>query len=50
MYTNGSIYVGLAGNERVTMQLNMSNRHGLIAGAEGTGRVHFRCGGSRVFV
>ena len=38
MYTNGSIYVGLAGNERVTMQLNMSNRHGLIAGASGTGK------------
>ncbi len=38
MYTNGSIYIGLADGERVTMQLNMSNRHGLIAGASGTGK------------
>ncbi|MBQ4537141.1 MAG: DUF853 family protein [Lachnospiraceae bacterium] len=39
MYTNGSIYVGLGDEgQRVTMQLNMSNRHGLIAGASGTGK------------
>lgn len=38
MYTNDSIYMGLADGERVTMQLNMSNRHGLIAGASGTGK------------
>lgn len=38
MYTNGSIYMGLADGKRVTMQLNMSNRHGLIAGASGTGK------------
>ncbi len=38
MYTDGSIYMGLADGERVTMQLNMSNRHGLIAGASGTGK------------
>lgn len=38
MYTNGSIYMGLADGDRVTMQLNMSNRHGLIAGASGTGK------------
>lgn len=38
MYTNGSIYMGLADGQRVTMQLNMSNRHGLIAGASGTGK------------
>lgn len=30
--------MGLADGERVTMHLNMSNRHGLIAGASGTGK------------
>ncbi len=39
MYTDGKIYMGLADDgSRVTMQLNMSNRHGLIAGASGTGK------------
>lgn len=38
MYTDGKVYMGLADGERVTMQLNMSNRHGLIAGASGTGK------------
>ena len=38
MYTNGNIYMGLADGERVYMQLNMANRHGLIAGASGTGK------------
>ena len=38
MYTNGQIYMGLADGERVNMQLNMANRHGLIAGASGTGK------------
>jgi len=38
MYTNGSVYLGLAGERRVTMPLNMANRHGLIAGASGTGK------------
>ena len=38
MYTNGQIYMGLADGERVNMALNMSNRHGLIAGASGTGK------------
>ena len=38
MYRDGKIYMGLAGNQQVTMQLNMSNRHGLIAGASGTGK------------
>ncbi len=39
MYRDGRIYMGLddSGNQ-VTMQLNMSNRHGLIAGASGTGK------------
>lgn len=38
MYTNGQIYMGLADGQRVHMQLNMANRHGLIAGASGTGK------------
>ena len=38
MYKDGKIYMGLAGEEKVVMQLNMSNRHGLIAGASGTGK------------
>lgn len=39
MYNNGKIYMGLAADgSRVHMQLNMSNRHGLIAGASGTGK------------
>ena len=39
MYKNGKIYMGLDGNgQQVTMELNMSNRHGLIAGASGTGK------------
>ena len=38
MYRDGKIYMGMAGDQQVTMQLNMSNRHGLIAGASGTGK------------
>ncbi len=38
MYTENQIYMGLAEGQRVYMQLNMSNRHGLIAGASGTGK------------
>lgn len=38
MYIDNSIYVGLAGDQRVTMNLKMANRHGLIAGASGTGK------------
>ena len=38
MYENGRIYMGLAGDSRVEMALNMCNRHGLIAGASGTGK------------
>ena len=38
MYTDGKIYMGLADGERVHMQLGMANRHGLIAGASGTGK------------
>ena len=39
MYKDGKIYMGLASDgSRVHMQLNMSNRHGLIAGATGSGK------------
>ncbi len=38
MYIDNSIYVGLADGQRVTMNLKMANRHGLIAGASGTGK------------
>ena len=38
MYENGKIYVGLADGQRVELALNMCNRHGLIAGASGTGK------------
>lgn len=38
MYENGRIYMGLADGERVELALNMCNRHGLIAGASGTGK------------
>lgn len=38
MYTDGKLYMGLAGSRRVTMELKMCNRHGLIAGASGTGK------------
>lgn len=37
-YEEDNIYMGLADGQKVTMQLNMSNRHGLIAGASGTGK------------
>ncbi|MCR4936114.1 MAG: DUF853 domain-containing protein [Oscillospiraceae bacterium] len=38
MYLNQEIYLGLAGERRVTMAPGMANRHGLIAGASGTGK------------
>ncbi len=38
MYYNEEIYLGLAEGEHVNLQLNMANRHGLIAGASGTGK------------
>lgn len=39
MYRDGKIYMGLAADgQQVSMQLNMCNRHGLIAGASGTGK------------
>ena len=38
MYENGKIYLGLSGEGRVELPLSMCNRHGLIAGATGTGK------------
>lgn len=39
MYTNdGNIYLGLSDDGRVSLPLRMANRHGLIAGASGTGK------------
>ena len=38
MYTDNQIYMGLGEDGRVNMSLNMSSRHGLIAGASGTGK------------
>ena len=38
MYLNHAIYLGLAGSDRVLLDLSMCNRHGLIAGASGTGK------------
>ncbi|NLA32847.1 MAG: DUF853 family protein [Mollicutes bacterium] len=38
MYLKDEIYMGLTGDKRVMMNLKMSNRHGLIAGASGTGK------------
>ncbi len=37
MYTDSSLYLGLA-EERVLLPLSVANRHGLIAGASGTGK------------
>ena len=38
MYVDNTIYLGLADGQRVCLPLNMANRHGLIAGASGTGK------------
>lgn len=39
MYTNDGIYLGLSSDGmRLNMPLRMANRHGLIAGASGTGK------------
>ena len=38
MYENGKIYMGLADGARVELPLKMCSRHGLIAGASGTGK------------
>ena len=38
MYLDDKIYLGLADQERVNVPLSVMNRHGLIAGATGTGK------------
>ena len=38
MYFKNSFYLGLADGQPVTLPLHMANRHGLIAGASGTGK------------
>ncbi len=38
MVQEGKIYIGLAEGQRVSMELSMCNRHGVIAGASGTGK------------
>lgn len=38
MFLDNHIYLGLADEGRVVLPLNMANRHGLVAGASGTGK------------
>ena len=38
MYQDGKIWVGTSGDEKVYIYPKMANRHGLIAGATGTGK------------
>ena len=38
MYHNGKIWVGTSGDEKIYIYPKMANRHGLIAGATGTGK------------
>lgn len=38
MYSDGKLYIGNAGEKQVVIYPKMSNRHGLIAGATGTGK------------
>ncbi len=38
MYYDGKIWIGKAGDEKVCILPKMANRHGLIAGATGTGK------------
>ena len=38
MYRDGKIWFGMAGDEKVYINTSMANRHGLIAGATGTGK------------
>ena len=38
MYDNGTILIGKSGEEKVCIYPKMANRHGLIAGATGTGK------------
>lgn len=38
MYMDENIYVAMAGDKRLYLNPEMANRHGLIAGATGTGK------------
>lgn len=38
MYDNGTILIGKSGEEKVVIYPKMANRHGMIAGATGTGK------------
>ena len=38
MYRNNEIWMALAGNKKISVLPRMANRHGLIAGATGTGK------------
>ncbi len=38
MYQDKKIWVGLSGDEKVSIYPKMANRHGMIAGATGTGK------------
>ncbi|MCR5107608.1 MAG: DUF853 domain-containing protein [Lachnospiraceae bacterium] len=38
MYNEGKIYIGKSGNEKIFIYPSMANRHGMIAGATGTGK------------
>ena len=38
MYMDENIYVAMAGDKRLYLNPAMANRHGLIAGATGTGK------------
>lgn len=38
MYFENEFYLGLADDRHITLPLHMANRHGLIAGASGTGK------------
>jgi len=38
MYHNGKIWIGTSGEEKVYIYPRMANRHGMIAGATGTGK------------
>ena len=38
MYKNNEIWMALAGNKKISVLPRMANRHGLIAGATGTGK------------
>ena len=38
MYADKKLWVGKSGEERICLLPSMANRHGLIAGATGTGK------------